>query len=243
MEKNHLSATISPPEPLNLASTSKNHTLHTNNHDNHPTTPKKNIRTRPLQAPPAGAVSAEPLLHQKHQLLLPLVRHLHVLDQLRELRVPVVRQHERVARLRQEVYEVAVVARRYVREPRVRRVDVRGDRGLQQLAQRRLVVGQRLDRRRADAGAVRVVLARVERRRVRAGDARRRHAAAAQDVREDGGALHVLDQQGDHVGELGLAERVAEGAGPVDVVDRWMRVLVENLVFKNIIFPTFLVST
>jgi len=47
-----------------------------------------------------------------------------------------VSQHERVARLAQELDEVGVVARRYVRQPRVRGVDVRGDGRLQQDAKR-----------------------------------------------------------------------------------------------------------
>jgi len=53
-----------------------------------------------------------------------------------------VRQHERVARLAQELDEVGVVARRYVSQPRVRRVDVRGDGRLQQDAERSPFVRQ-----------------------------------------------------------------------------------------------------
>jgi len=58
--------------------------------------------------------------------------------------VPVVRQHERVARLAQELDEVRVVARRYVRQPRVCGVDVRCDGRLQQDAERGPFVGQAL---------------------------------------------------------------------------------------------------
>ena len=55
--------------------------------------------------------------------------------------------------------------------------------------------------------------------------ARRCDGAPAEDVREDGGALDVLDDQGNHGDQLGLAERVAESAGPVHVVDCRMSVL------------------
>jgi len=46
------------------------------------------------------------------------------------------RQHERVARLAQELDEVGVVAWRYVGEPRVRSVDVRSDGRLEQNSER-----------------------------------------------------------------------------------------------------------
>ena len=77
-----------------------------------------------------GAVEralAEALLHEEHELLLALVRHLHVLDELRELERPVLSQSERLAGLRQEIDKVAVMARTDVRQSRVRRIDVRRD--------------------------------------------------------------------------------------------------------------------
>ncbi len=48
---------------------------------------------------------------------------------------------------------------------------------------------------------------------------------SSKDIRQDGGALHVLDDQRDHGQQLILAERVAESAGPVNIVDRRMSVL------------------
>lgn len=58
--------------------------------------------------------------------------------------MPVVRQHKRVARLAQELDEVGVVPRRYVREPRVRSVDVRSDGRLKQDPERGPFVRQAL---------------------------------------------------------------------------------------------------
>jgi len=54
----------------------------------------------------------------------------------------------------------------------------------------------------------------------------RRHRTPAQDVGQHGGALHVLHQQWDHGGQLVFAQRVAQCAGPMYVVDGWMSVLV-----------------
>lgn len=96
--------------------------------------------------------------------------------------------------------------RRDVRQSRMRGVDVGGDGRLQQLPQRRSVVGQRLLhaawRTAPTPVRMRVVLrARVEGRgRVRTRHAGSGHAAPPQDVGENGGALHVLHQQRDHVG-------------------------------------------
>lgn len=60
---------------------------------------------------------------------------------------------------------------------------------------------------------------------MRASHARRRHGTPAQYVGQHGGTLHVLHQQRDHGGQFVFAQRVAERAGPVDVVDRRMSVL------------------
>ena len=56
-------------------------------------------------------------------------------------------------------------------------------------------------------------------------DAGRRDGAAAQHVRQHRGALDVLDEQRDHGAQLRLAQRVAQRARPVDVVDGRVRVL------------------
>mgnify|MGYP005984359571 FL=1 len=106
-------------------------------------------------------------------------------------------------------------------------VDVGGEGRLQQRALRRPVVRLRLDAGRAAATPVGVgmVLAGLERRRVRARDAGGGHATPPQDVGQHGGALHVLHQKRDHVGQFGLPQGVAEGARPVDVVYCWMGVL------------------
>lgn len=53
----------------------------------------------------------------------------------------------------------------------------------------------------------------------------RRHRTPAQDVGQHGGALHVLYQQRDHGGQLVFAQRMAQRAGPVYVVDGRMGVL------------------
>lgn len=112
--------------------------------------------------------------------------------------------------------------------PRMRGIDVRSYRGLQQLPQRRPVVRQRLDTpTRASSPPMRVgVLPPVKRRRMRATDPGRRHAAPPQNIRQHGGALHVLHQQRYHIGQLRLAQRVAQRARPMDVVDGRMRVLI-----------------
>lgn len=88
--------------------------------------------------------SAEPLFYKEHEFLLAFVREFHILDELCELCVAVVREDEGVSRLAQEVDEVSVVAGGDVCEARVRRVDVRCDGSLEELAQRRSVVAQGL---------------------------------------------------------------------------------------------------
>lgn len=77
--------------------------------------------------------SPESLLDQEHELLLALVGNLHVVDELRELRVAVVREEKGLARLAEELDEITVVPGADVRQPRVRRVDVGRDGGIQQL--------------------------------------------------------------------------------------------------------------
>lgn len=74
--------------------------------------------------------SAKPFFHKEHEFLLSLVGEFHVLHQLRELSVAIMRKYERVARLAQEVDEVTVVAWRDMCESRVRCVDVSSDRSL-----------------------------------------------------------------------------------------------------------------
>lgn len=63
------------------------------------------------------------------------------------------------------------------------------------------------------------------RQRVGTSHARRRHRTPAQYVGQHGGALHVLDQQRDHRGQFVFAQRVAERASPVYVVNGRMGVL------------------
>lgn len=53
----------------------------------------------------------EPLLHEEHEFLLALVGNLHVFDEPVELKVSVVREQERLSRLRQELDEIAVMSR------------------------------------------------------------------------------------------------------------------------------------
>lgn len=52
------------------------------------------------------------------------------------------------------------------------------------------------------------------------------HGASPEDVREHSGALDILHHEGEHRGQLGLAQGVGESAGPVDVVNGRVRVLV-----------------
>ena len=58
------------------------------------------------------------------------------------------------------------------------------------------------------------------------GNAGRRDSATSQDVRQDGGALHVLDQEWNHGTELRFAQRMTQGARPMDVVDGRVSVLI-----------------
>ena len=131
----------------------------------------------------------KPFLDEMHQFLLALVRHLHVLDELRELPLAVLaREQERLAGLRQEVDELGVVPRRDAAQPRVRRRHERRDGRLEQLPQRRPLEGQSVS-----GGDIlpRLQLALVA---VTPGPAGRRHGAPSEEVGEDGGALDVLDQ-------------------------------------------------
>lgn len=126
------------------------------------------------------------------------------------------RQEKGLARLAEELDEIAVVPRADVREPRVRRVNVGRDGRVQQLLQRRPVVAQRLE-----AAPLALVVVAASGRRVvvvvaaaqqaaqlgasaRRDGARRGHRAAAQDVRQHGGAQHVLHHQRHHAGQLRL---------------------------------------
>jgi len=122
-----------------------------------------------------------------------------------------VRHQERLPGFTEELDELAVVARADVRQPRVRRVDVGPDRGVQQLPERSLVQRHQLPG----------VPAAVQRHH-----ARRRQRAPPQYVRQDGGALHALHHQGDDRRQFVFAQRVAERARPQHVVDGRVRVLV-----------------
>lgn len=62
-------------------------------------------------------------------------------------------------------------------------------------------------------------------RRVGARDTWGSHGTASQDVRQNGCTLHILHQQRYHVGELRLPQGVAQGTGPVDIIDCRMGVL------------------
>jgi len=103
------------------------------------------------------------------------------------------------------------VPRADVRQPRVRGVDVRRDRGVQELPQRRLVCGHQLPRVPPPRDA---------------GESGRRHGAPPQDVGQHRGAVHALHHQGDDGRQLVFTQRVAERAGPEHVVDGRVRVLV-----------------
>ena len=166
-----------------------------------------------------------------HQFLLALVRHLHVLDELGKLPLAVLAgEQERLARLRQEVDELGVVPRRNAAQPRVRRRDERRDGRLEQLPQRRPLKGQRV-RRRGGGGSGGDILPRLRLALVAAANtpgSGGRHGAPSKEVGQNGGALDVLDDHRHQSGELVLAERVAEGARPMDVVDGRMRILREQ---------------
>ena len=69
-------------------------------------------RDSPLNVPHmTKSRSAKPFSDKAHELFLSFIRHFHILDQLRELNVPVGRQKESLLRLGQEVYEVGIVSR------------------------------------------------------------------------------------------------------------------------------------
>lgn len=124
-------------------------------------------------------------------------------------------KEERLSRLGEELDELCVVPRRDRREPRVGGGDEGGHGRFKQLAKWRPVVGQR------SAAALRSSLLCFDTSQPGSCD-----GAAAEDVREDDGALHVRHDQREHCGELCLAEGVGEGAGPVDVIDSGVGVLV-----------------
>jgi hypothetical protein len=152
----------------------------------------------------------ETFLDETDELLFALVSQLHVFDELAKLNGPVVGHHESVPGLQEEVDELGVVPRRNAAQPGVSRGDVGSHGRLQELAEGRRVAGEASGRRCHALG--------VEK-------ARRRDRAPAEDVGQDGGAEDVFDDEGDHGGELVLAEGVAQGASPVDVVDGRMGVL------------------
>lgn len=130
----------------------------------------------------------------------------------------VVSKYKRVPGFTQEVDKVSVMPRRNVSQSGVRRVDVSCDGRLQELSQRRSVVGQRLDPPSAAVPTaatvmvvVMVVLARVSGTAGRMGTrhARSCHGTPTQNVRQHCRTLHVLHKKRNHVGQLGLAQGMA----------------------------------
>ena len=116
-----------------------------------------------------------------HQFLLALVRHLHVLDELRKLSLAVLAgEQERLARLRQEVDELGVVPRRDAAQPRVRRRHERRDGRFEQLPQWRPLEGQRV--RRGGDIFPRLQLALVGGALTASPGAGRRHGAPSEEV-------------------------------------------------------------
>lgn len=97
----------------------------------------------------------------------------------------------------------------------MRGVDVCRDGGIQELPQWRFVRGHKLSRVPSPGNASK---------------ARRRHSTPPQDIRQHGGALHALDDQRDDGCKFVLTERVAEGAGPENVVNGRVSVLVVSQV-------------
>lgn len=77
---------------------------------------------------------AEALSHEHHEFLFAFVYLFQVVYELCELDVSVVRHEESLSGFAEELDELAVVPRADVREPRVRRVDVGPDRGVQELS-------------------------------------------------------------------------------------------------------------
>lgn len=167
--------------------------------------------SRLQKSPPCCLWSTETFSHQHHQFLLALVDLLEVVYELGKLDVAVLGQEEGFSRLAEELYKLAIVAWADVGQPRVRGVDVGADGGVQQLPEGCLVRAHELARVAAPGDP---------------GQARGGHGAAAQDVREYGGAVHAFDHERDEGGKLVLAQRVAQSAGPQDVVDGRVRVLV-----------------
>lgn len=77
---------------------------------------------------------AEPLSHEHHEFLFAFVYLFQVVYELCELDVSVLRHEESLSGFAEELDELAVVPWADVREPRVRRVYVRPDRGVQELS-------------------------------------------------------------------------------------------------------------
>jgi hypothetical protein len=109
----------------------------------------------------------------------------------------------------------------------------------QEWPQRRTIIRERLHTSPAPstaAAAVMMVMVVVfpsfcsaaSTRSVGAWDAWGSHGTASQDVRQNGCTLHVFHQKWDHVGELCLAQGVAQSTGPVDIIDCGMSVLQHN---------------
>lgn len=62
--------------------------------------------------------------------------------------------------------------------------------------------------------------------RIEMRDPWRRDAAPSQNIRQNSGALHILNHQRNHNGQLRLAQRMGQCTRPVDIIDSWMRILV-----------------
>lgn len=75
--------------------------------------------------------STKSFSNEHHEFLLALVYLFQVVYELCELDVSVVRHEKRLSGFAEELYELTVVAWADVRQPRVRRVDIGPDRGIQ----------------------------------------------------------------------------------------------------------------
>jgi len=150
--------------------------------------------------------------------------------------MPIVGKDKGITRFTKKVNEVAIVSRGDVGETRMGCVNICCHCSFQELPQRRTVIGEGLHSSPTTttaAAAVMVVVVVVfpsiccttTSRRVRARDAWSSHGTASQDVRQNSCTLHIFHQQGDHVGQLRLPQRVAQGTGPVNVIDCRMSVL------------------
>jgi len=67
---------------------------------------------------------AKPLLDEEHELLLALVSHFHIFDELTELDRSILSQKESLPSFGQKVDKVTIMSRTDVRQPRMRRVHV-----------------------------------------------------------------------------------------------------------------------